>query len=211
MKTLEEFAQAAFAALGEERNADAVGILEAAVKAFPERPKIHYYLGVARARLGEHQEAKAAFERALALFRDARDEAWANTMVQLGCLLHDMRETAAALDCFEGVLAHDPGHRDALYNAGSICQSRGHWAAARSYYLRCLTHSPDDGEVRYHIAATWLEEGRPSEALPIFEALAKSSPTDGHLQEAFEHCLRRLGREEEAERHRLYRMKLAVP
>ena len=118
--------------------------------------------------------------------------------------------SAEALACYECVLAEVPDP-DALYNAGSICQEGGNLELARSYYLRALELNPDEAEIRYNIAGTYLLEDRFAESLEIFQSLSLTDPDDEHLHQAVEHCLDKLGRTEEAARHRLYRMKLAVP
>ena len=66
-------------------------------------------LGMVLGDLERHDEARAAFARALEI-----DPNWVAAHYNLGLLHEEFGERAAALECFERVLAIDPDHHDAF-------------------------------------------------------------------------------------------------
>ncbi len=66
-------------------------------------------LGVVLGELERHDEARAAFARALEI-----DPHWIAAHYNLGLLHEEFGEREAALECFERVLAIDPDHHDAF-------------------------------------------------------------------------------------------------
>ena len=81
-------------------------------------------LGIVLGDLERHDEARDAFARAI-----ETDPNWVAALYNLGLLHEEFGERDAALECFERVLAIDPGHHDAFARIVHASVGRGDDAA----------------------------------------------------------------------------------
>lgn len=124
--------------LREERTAEAIPMLRAAVERDPANAYAHFYLGTALAAEGKHGPALAAFTEA-----ERHAPAYLGAVVAKGWCLHELDRLAEAVRAGERALelrAEDP---DALYLLGVVHADRGARREAVDYLERFLATNPD--------------------------------------------------------------------
>jgi len=129
-------------------------------EALGESDKIGYPEGMAYAQLnigwchsylGGNEEARAAFERALELYRSLDDPAGRSKALNgLGVLYHNMSRYERALDYYTQSLdeARRHGFRDreatTLNNIGEVCADLGNYKEALDYFLKAYDIVPEE-------------------------------------------------------------------
>lgn len=98
----------------------------------------HYNLGHVYDRRGDAKEARAAYERALALKPDDPD-----TLVSVGTTHHAENDLDTALSYYERAVALAPNDSQAHYNIGVINHDKGLYRESIAHYERALALKPD--------------------------------------------------------------------
>jgi len=128
-------------------------------------------LGTLYMKAGRAADARAAFERALALKPDDAD---ANN--SLGALLAQNGELPAAVERFNAALQAKPDFPDALNNLGFALFQMGRPADAYELYQKALALQPDFPEALNNVGIFFGRQGDLDQALTYFErAVAKRS------------------------------------
>lgn len=118
------------------RTVEAVPVLRAVVAARPDHARAWFNLAVAHQAAGHLGEARAAWDRALALAPSAEAHA------QRGQVLLDLGEWAAAAADFEAVLAREPDAPDAVLNLALALARLGRADAARERLAAFVERHP---------------------------------------------------------------------
>ncbi len=105
-------------------------------------------------------EAIAAYRRALAL-----DPSHADAHVNLGRLLHEAGDAAAAEPHYAAALAARPEDATAAYNLGVALQDMGRLPEALLAYQGAVRIDPESADAHFNAAALAERLGRPAEAL----------------------------------------------
>jgi len=123
-----------------------------------EPPPAHafgaYRDGLRLAASGRTDEARAAFERALAL-----DPTLAAAHTNLGLLAHAAGRTDEARAAFERALALDAAQPEARYNLGNLRDEAGDTDGALAEWYQAITLDPDFADAHFNIGATLVESG----------------------------------------------------
>ncbi len=104
--------------------------------------------------------ARDAYRRALEL-----DPAHVDAHINLGRLLHEVRELTAAVVHYEMALALRPKDATALYNLGVAKEDLGEPAQALAAYEQAITADPDLSDAYYNAAQLLEKLGKPRLAL----------------------------------------------
>ncbi len=148
--------------------APAIGAFERAAQGKPTASTL-YRLGTLLVKSGRPAQAKAAFERALALQPDL-----AEASNDLGALLAEDGDLGAAIVRFRAALAATPDYPDALNNLGYALLQTGQPQKARELYEKALKLQPDFAEALNNLGLIYGREGELDRAEPFFrEALAR--------------------------------------
>jgi tetratricopeptide (TPR) repeat protein len=93
------------------------------------------------------EAARAAYERVLVM-----DPHHANAHVNLGRLLHDQRELAAAEDHYRAAIALQPSDATALFNLGVLLEDRAQTDAAIATYEAATAIDPRHADAHFNAA-----------------------------------------------------------
>lgn len=152
------------------------------------------------ARMGRYEYAEA--ER---LFAEAVDKApgWLDARVNLAIATLNRQQEGdeqRTLDILADVLADDPDHLRALYTTAIVRLYLGDAPSAAAGFERVVALDPQDAYAAYFLGQSFLQQGDYAEAARWF---LSSMELDAYLRSAYwagSQALRRVGRNEDAER-----------
>jgi len=147
----------------------AVEILTAAEKRAPTDAQAPYYLGVAKAELGEAADAVAAFERSLKL-----DPKLLDAYVNLSALELELGHADRAEDAARRGLAIGPKHPDLALNRAIALETLGRSDEALTAYGVAVELGPQNLTLRVSYAQLLAGANRKSEALAQVAAVRES-------------------------------------
>ncbi|MCS6917296.1 MAG: tetratricopeptide repeat protein [Chitinophagales bacterium] len=161
---------------------------------FPDQVIAHYYQGYAQVRLNRHQEAVAAFSRAIAL-GPADLRFTAQLYALCGDSYHYLGNAAASDSCYERAILYDPNNTLALNNyAYFLSLRKEQLPKALELAQRALSLSPRNAAYLDTYAWVLYQLGRYDEARKYLqEALVNGGDTDATILEHYGDVLFRLG------------------
>ena len=133
------------------RHADAVPMLETALRLDPTLTEARYILALCLMRTGRPDAARDAFARTA---RDAPDDP--RPLTGLAALALAAGDFAGTIDLAEQALSRDVSDADALNLKGAALKEMGDFAAARAEFERALDLLPDHAEARANRGALRL-------------------------------------------------------
>jgi len=133
------------------RHADAVPLLETALRLDPSLTEARYILALCLMRTGRPEAARDAFARAGS---DAPDDP--RPLTGLAALALAAGDFGPALERAEQALARDGANADALNLKGAALKEMGDFDAARAAYDRTIELAPDHAEARANRGALRL-------------------------------------------------------
>lgn len=174
------------------RVAEAMQLIEAAIRTFPRHADYHVNLGNLLKGVGNLEAAERSYRVALELSADhplAR--------FNLGTLLQDSGRAAEAVVHLEAVVRQCPDP-DAWVNLAEALCSTGDSARAEECYLKVLGQNPGHGLAVRNLGLLMARTQRPAEALGWLEKALMQFPQDEEIRRSLVTCLARLGRLGEA-------------
>ncbi|HEY4265278.1 MAG TPA: tetratricopeptide repeat protein [Micropepsaceae bacterium] len=137
----------------------------------PDAAAAAYFQGCTLANEGRHQQALAAFERAIAIAPN-----FAEALTNRGALLLAAKHHQAALQSFDAALAVNPAMMPAWNNRGNALCELGRYDEAIASYNRVLALSPDVFETVLNRSNALIASRRADEALAGYESALKIRP-----------------------------------
>lgn len=152
--------------------------------ASPATARTTLHAGSLHLRLGQPGEARAAFERAIALGATSA-QAWHG----LGSALQALDELEAAEDALQRATTLAPDAAPAWVNRGAVLRRLGRLQEARDCLLRAQALGHDTPEVRNALLGLLQDQGQPARALAAARELVARDPgfVGGH--ESLAHLL----------------------
>ncbi|MPY86927.1 MAG: tetratricopeptide repeat protein [Luteitalea sp.] len=135
------------------------------------RCDIHFYIGLARYRLGRTDPAIVAFQSALAC-----DGSLADAQVALGDAYLQRGDENRSLAAYEAVLRAQPDHRLALRAAAALYLKHELHEKTVPVLERLVELEPKDVQVQADLAAAYAATGRMQEAEHTFRGVLKVDP-----------------------------------
>ncbi len=174
------------------RPAQALPLLEEALRRRPDSFDAHNNFGVALAALRRWPEAVAQYELALRLRPDSADAEnnLANAIAKAGRLDDALTHYASALRL-------QPDFPEAEANWGRTLAETGRFEEARPHFERALRLRPSS-EAHAALAAVLAALGRTEQAIPHYEAALRGDSNDAAAQFGLGNAFARLGRLAEA-------------
>lgn len=109
---------------------------------------------------GSPDQAREAYERAI-----AADPTHADARVNLGRLLHEGGDAAAAAGHYRDALAARPDDTTAAFNLGVALEDMGKPRSALEAYERAVSLDPENADAHFNAASLCERLGRPAAAL----------------------------------------------
>jgi Flp pilus assembly protein TadD len=162
-----------------------------------ETPEAHLLLGMAQLRGAALEQAEAEFEKAAAL-RPGLAAAWS----QLGIVRLKRNDAAGAAEALRRALALDPNDFDACFYLGVLLRETGDAAGARPWLERALRLRPRSFKTQYQVGSLYVQLQEFDKARQVLEALVEQAPNFPEAHAALATACLRLGRTEQAARHR---------
>ena len=126
--------------------------------------KLHFTCGYVYMRRDQYQEARTAFEHALAL-----DSSSATAWNNLGHVQLSLGEEVAAQRALASAIAADSTLADAHYNLGSLFLQKGQLAKARRAYQAALSADSTFARTYYALATVYQAQGAVLEARRCYQ------------------------------------------
>ncbi len=177
----------------DDRPAEALLHVEAALRLKGDIAEAHNNLGMIRHREGRAEEALASYRRAASLEPDLA-QAHNNQCVALWQL---SRAAEAAAAC-EAALELDADYPEALYNLGVTRQILGQADGAARLFERAAAVAPGYADARYQVGLLRQREGRIDEAIAEFRAAIAARPAFAAAHNDLGGAMVLAGRPEEA-------------
>ena len=134
--------------------------------------------------------------------RLAADPGAVQVRFERACLLAELGRTLESRNAYLDVLAHQPSHRDALNNLGTLLYGTGYRTAARTAFVQAVARHPDDPTSRVNLANVLRENGELAAAREHYEMALRLSPGYPEAHRGLANVLAELGDEDGAARHR---------
>jgi protein O-mannosyl-transferase len=169
-----------------------------ATRVTPESYIAHENLGQALRELGRLEEARASYERALAL-APARSPGYAAVIQNsIGLVLTRQGRALEARDRFAAAVRDSPGFAEARTNLGNALAGEGRAAEAIGHYREAIRLKPDDVEPRVGLGGALLRSGRPDEAIVHYREALALDPQLAQAHNGLGGALATAGRDAEA-------------
>jgi tetratricopeptide (TPR) repeat protein len=159
----------------------------------PSEAQAWYNLGVCLARRGATAEARAAYERCLAI-DDSSDRAQNN----LANLMLAQGEVDGAVEAFRTVLRSDPDSFEAHYNLGTALLRREAFCEAAEHLEKATRLRPDDRGAHLNRGIALVGDRRPGEAIEVLVRTMRQFPDDTEIARLALRLLLAGGRVDEA-------------
>jgi Flp pilus assembly protein TadD len=153
--------------------AEAADVFEALVQKTPGDPALHYYLGVAKAGVGDVSSAEAEYKRAIEL-----DATLLEARSNLGVLLLGKGDLEAARFELEACVDLDPEDGDSHYNLGLVHEAAGRDGDAVTEFTRAAELSPEDPLPPMALAEAERRKGKLDAALSWYAKAAERAPEE---------------------------------
>lgn len=127
-----------------------------------------YQVGCAREDEDDADGAVAAYRQAL-----ESDPAYVDAHINLGRLLHERRETAAALEHYQRALALRPDDALAAFNLGVALEDAGRSDEALAAYRSAVAADPRAADAHYNLAGLYERLGDRASAIRHLRAYQK--------------------------------------
>lgn len=172
------------------RNDEAIASYQRALDLKPRYPEAHYNLALALVKSGRTEEATAHYEEALRIKPD-----YAEPHNGLGLVLASAGRLPDAISQYEAALRIDPTDAGFHENLGVALFHSGRLDDAIANYEQALKLRRGFGKAQNNLgvaltSANWVPEA-------LFEAAARSDPTDASFRRNLAHALQDEGRGEE--------------
>jgi tetratricopeptide (TPR) repeat protein len=145
-------------------------------------PVIWNYIGLAYAKKGDTQEAKASYQKSLSI-----DDRFGLTYNNLGALhfgvfrkTYNPEALSKAVESYEKAVELDPNYSDAFYGLGVAFYQSGNYAGAIANLEKASALDSGLDEAYYFLGSAYLRKGNKSKAYSLFMKY-KSTPSYGLL------------------------------
>jgi len=181
------------------RAEQALELLQQTAAVDPERPRLHFQLGTARAATGDRAGALQAFARELEL----NDDVQVKGMVHLNrsLLFQQDGKWDDAVSELERVLELEPERVQIFGDLASLQLQAGKADAAAETLERARAAGFESSPHQYSLGARLYRDGRYEPAVEAFRKALEIEPTMASAERSLAAALEKLGRDDEAIQH----------
>ncbi len=171
--------------LQQRRAAEAVEVLEAALREGARDPRVHCALGRALVEAGRPEDADRALDRAAALHPDS-----AEVRFQRGVVCSLSRRFPQAEEHYRAAIRLKPDYALAWYNLGHTLEQLGSGEAALAAFEDAARYRPTHAAAHANAGRILLQLGRTAEARRHLEIAVRYAPADRDAQRLLDEVMR---------------------
>ncbi len=171
----------------------AVEYISAAIRIAGDRATYHTNLAEALRVLGQLDEARRAYEQALAI-TPQNPAAYNN----LGTIQEAQGNLPAAIDCYRRAAAQHPGYPDPHNNLGIALEKQGDSLAAAECFRRAIEIEPRYARGHYNLGVNLARRGMREEAIHALSQAIEAAPDYAEAHYALAMTHQQLGQTERA-------------
>jgi tetratricopeptide (TPR) repeat protein len=171
---------------------DGLRAAQHAVNLSPENGSAYYNLGVALSDLKRHDEAIAAYKKAIAI------EPRATRFNGLGNVYRDLGRHDEAIAEFQRAIQLDPKFAAPHNGLGNVYRALGRHEEAIAAYQRAIQLDPQDAYPHHGLGNVYRDLGRHEEAIAAYQRAIQLDPQYAYPHNGLGIVYRDLGRHEEA-------------
>jgi Tfp pilus assembly protein PilF len=159
-------------ALDEGDTEGALAIFDALAQSSPDKAEPHFYLGMARAEMGNHAEAAASFRRAVEI-----NPALGQAQFNLGRSLVELEDHDGAAAAFDQAVASGTMEGAHCYQlAANIYINRNDYARIAYYLEKYCQLKPGEAEMLLRLGSAYFNEGEIDKAVTALESAVTADP-----------------------------------
>ncbi len=148
----------------------------------------HNNHGAVLRELGQHNEAKTAFQKAL----DIRPN-YPDALSNLALSQRDSGELSEAYETFRRVLEMDPSHANSLRYIGKLCRGLDRLDEALLHFKRLVQQLPEDFEGWINLAQLFASSKQAASSVNAYRQAVRIRPQDANVRKAFANSLSSYG------------------
>lgn len=183
----------AISLLSDNRQEQAIPVLEALTQQRPADPNLWSLLGSAYELNGNKEKALGAYRQAITADPNNQDR-----YLDYARLLMDMDRYAEAAQIVQTGMAHTSDPYALSIRQGSIQMMQGNYADARATFRKAIASHPEISLGYYALAQCSLKDGSPQDAETVLNEARANAPGDAKIEYFYGVVLSLLGKNEEA-------------
>ena len=139
----------------------------------PDWPEAYLNAGIAYARCGNPEDARRAFQEALVIQPESTDAARG-----LAALALEQQKLSGdeALDLHRQLISMGAQSAEVFYNAGLLCQKRGHFEDAATYYRQAIEENASFAEALLNLGHVLRAQQKEDEAQSCWRRALREKP-----------------------------------
>lgn len=140
----------------------------------PRAAEAYHILGQAFQGLGNLDEARQSYSKALMLQPEAAD-----VHAYLGSVYAAQQQWTEAMNCYQQAITLNPNFAEAYWQLGELWQKQGNRAQATRYWYQALQLKPDWATAHeyWRLATALTEQGKLEEAVSAYAQAIQADPT----------------------------------
>jgi tetratricopeptide (TPR) repeat protein len=156
----------------------AIETLRKALVLEPGNPRFYTDIGNLYLLLGERDNARAEFEKAI-----AQKIYFTSAQIALALMSEDEGKIDEAINRLEPLLVRNPNDIEILFQLGRLYYNGGEVDKAITQFRTALNLNPSYSNVRFSLGIAYEKQGKVDEALKEFEAVLDSNPDNKELKD----------------------------
>ncbi len=161
----------------QNRNSEAIALLQQGIRFFPEHASFHINLGIASSNQNKWKISLDCFLTAVDL-----EPANANTHFNAGHAYQNLGLYTEAIACYQKAIQYNSAHFESHNNSGMIYLEAADFDSARTSLEKAFEISPDSDAVRANLSSLAIKTGHLEQARKHYQYIASKYPENDLLK-----------------------------